>query len=131
MNFVEEFNVKAFFLFTGIVVLVCIGARLAQEFRVKQEKNHDIRIEQSRSNVKTAEEMVAKEFNTDSKHFRMTAVPGDMLNPNYWITKELVSGIEKDGEEYRIYFETKRVSVSEEGLVMYKPTGIYKTLKEE
>ncbi len=37
----------------------------------------------------------------------------------------------KDGEEYRIYFETKRVSNSEEDLVMYKPTGIYKLLKEE
>lgn len=61
----------------------------------------------------------------------MIAVPGDLLNRNYWITKELVSVIKTDGEEYRIYFETKKVSNSKGDLVMYKPTGIYKTLKEE
>ncbi|EJV74228.1 hypothetical protein IIC_04605 [Bacillus cereus VD021] len=131
MDFIEEFNAKAFFLFIGIVVLVAIGAKFAGEFREIQENNHNIRIEQSRSNVKTAEEMVAKEFNIDNKHFRMTAVPGDLLNRNYWITKELVSEIKKDGEEYRIYFETKKVINSEEDLVMYKPTGIYKIRKEE
>lgn len=131
MDFIEEFNAKAFFLFIGIVVLVAIGAKFAGEFREIQKNNHNIRIEQSRSNVKTAEEMVAKEFNIDNKHFRMTVVPGDLLNRNYWITKDLVSEIKKDGEEYRIYFETKKVINSEEDLVMYKPTGIYKIRKEE
>lgn len=127
----EKFNAKAFFIFMGIILLLCIGARFAHEFRAEQEKNHEIRIEQTGSNVKVAEEMVAKELNTDNKDFRMTAVPGDLLNRNYWITKELVSEIKKDGEEYRIYFETKRVSNSEGDLVMYKPTGIYKILKED
>jgi hypothetical protein len=63
----------------------------------------------------------------------MIAVPGDLLNRNYWITKTRVSISNKtDGEEYRIYFETKKkVSNSKGDLVMYKPTGIYKTLKEE
>ncbi len=41
-----------------------------------------------KSNVKTAEELVAKESNTDNKYFRMIAVPGDLMNRNYWITKE-------------------------------------------
>ncbi|KAB2491211.1 hypothetical protein F8158_28355 [Bacillus cereus] len=127
----EKFNAKAFFIFMGIILLLSIGARFAQEFRAEQDKNHEIRIEQSRSNVKVAEEIVAKELNIDNKNFRMTAVPGDLLNRNYWITKELISEVEKDGEEYRIYFETKRVSDSEGNLVMYKPTGIYKILKEE
>ena len=127
----EKFNAKAFFLFFGIFLLLCIGTRFAQEFRAEQEKNHEIRMELTRSNVKVAEDMVAKELNTDNKNFRMTAVPGDLLNRSYWITKELVSEIKKDGEEYRIYFETKRVSNSEGDLVMYKPTGIYKILKEE
>ncbi|EEM38070.1 hypothetical protein P4W04_03070 [Bacillus thuringiensis] len=127
----EKFNAKAFFIFTGIILLLGTGARFAQEFRAEQDKNHEIRIKQSRSNVKVAEEMVAKELNTDNEDFRMTALPGDLLNRNYWITKELVSEIEKDGEEYRIYFETKRVSDSEEDFVMYKPTGINKILKEE
>ncbi|WP_044797348.1 hypothetical protein [Bacillus cereus] len=127
----EKFNAKAFFIFMGIILLLILGARFAQEFRAEQDKNHEIRIEQSRSNVKVAEEMVAKELNIDNKNFRMTAVPGDLLNRNYWITKELISEVEKDGEEYRIYFETKRVSNSEGNLVMYKPTGIYKILKEE
>ncbi|WP_176581199.1 hypothetical protein [Bacillus thuringiensis] len=127
----EKFNAKAFFIYMGIILLLSIGARFAHEFRAEQEKNHEIRIEQTGSNVKVAEEMVAKELNTDNKDFRMTAVPGDLLNRNYWITKELVSEIKKDGEEYRIYFETKRVSNSEGDLVMYKPTGIYKILKEE
>ncbi|MEB9685144.1 hypothetical protein P4J24_25170 [Bacillus anthracis] len=81
--------------------------------------------------MKVAEEMVAKELNTDNKYFQMTAVPGDLLNRNYWITKELVSEIKTDGEEYRIYFETKKVNNSEGDFVMYKPTGIYKILKEE
>lgn len=127
----EKFNAKAFFIFTGIILLLGTGARFAQEIRAEQDKNHEIRIKQSRSNVKVAEEMVAKELNTDNEDFRMTALPGDLLNRNYWITKELVSEIEKDGEEYRIYFETKRVSDSEEDFVMYKPTGINKILKEE
>ncbi|KAA2389431.1 hypothetical protein PDQ31_18340 [Bacillus cereus] len=127
----EKFNAKAFFIYMGIILLLSIGARFAHEFRAEQEKNHEIRIEQTGSNVKVAEEMVAKELNTDNKDFRMTAVPGDLLNRNYWITKELVSEIKKDEEEYRIYFETKRVSNSEGDLVMYKPTGIYKILKEE
>ena len=127
----EKFNAKAFFIFMGIILLLCIGTRFAQEFRAEQEKNHEIRMEQTRSNVKVAEEMVAKKLNTDNEDFRMTAVPGDLLNRNYWITKELVSEMEKDGEEYRIYFETKRVSDSEEDFVMYKPTGINKILKEE
>ncbi|BCC32808.1 MULTISPECIES: hypothetical protein [Bacillus] len=127
----EKFNAKAFFIFMGIILLLCIGTRFAQEFRAEQEKNHEIRMELTRSNVKVAEDMVAKELNTDNKNFRMTAVPGDLLNRSYWITKELVSEIKKDGEEYRIYFETKRVSNSEGDLVMYKPTGIYKILKEE
>nr|WP_232483892.1 hypothetical protein [Bacillus cereus] len=127
----EKFNAKAFFIFIGIILILSIGARFAQEFRAEQEKNHEIRMELTRSNVKVAEEMVAKELNTDNKNFRMTAVPGDLLNRSYWITKELVSEIKKDGEEYRIYFETKRVSNSEGDLVMYKPTGIYKILKEE
>ncbi|MGG0359643.1 hypothetical protein ABEY57_26025 [Bacillus tropicus] len=127
----EKFNAKAFFIFMGIILLLSIGARFAHEFRVEQEKNHKIRMEQTRSNVKVAEEMVTKELNTGNKDFRMTAVPGDLLNRNYWITKELVSDIKKDEEEYRIYFETKRVSDSEGDLVMYKPTGIYKILKEE
>ncbi|MDZ3953497.1 hypothetical protein U0X36_11445 [Bacillus thuringiensis] len=126
----EKFNAKAFFIYMGIILLLSIGARFAHEFRAEQEKNHEIRIEQTGSNVKVAEEMVAKELNTDNKDFRMTAVPGDLLNRNYWITKELVSEIKKDEEEYRIYFETKRVSNSEGDLVMYKPTGIYKILKE-
>ncbi|MBJ6950474.1 hypothetical protein JG666_24735, partial [Vibrio cholerae] len=68
--------------------------------------------------MKVAEEMVAKKLNTDNKYSRMTVVPGDLLNRNYWITKELVSEIKKDGEEYRIYFETKRVSNSEGDFVM-------------
>lgn len=127
----EKFNAKAFFIFIGIILLLSIGARFAQGFRAEQDKNHVIRIEQSRSNVKVAEEMVAKELNTDNKHFQMTAVPGDLLNRNYWITKELVSEIKTDGEEYRIYFETKKVGNSEGDFVMYKPTGIYKILKEE
>ncbi|MDF9524369.1 hypothetical protein P5815_28060 [Bacillus cereus] len=127
----EKFNAKAFFIYMGIILLLSIGARFAHEFRAEQEKNHEIRIEQTGSNVKVAEEMVAKELNTDNKDFRMTAVPGDLLNRNYWITKELVSEIKKDEEEYRIYFETKRISNSEGDLVMYKPTGIYKILKEE
>lgn len=127
----EKFNAKAFFIYMGIILLLSIGARFAYEFRAEQEKNHEIRIEQTGSNVKVAEKMVAKELNTDNKDFRMTAVPGDLLNRNYWITKELVSEIKKDGEEYRIYFETKRVSNSEGDLVMYKPTGIYKILKED
>ncbi|BCD02783.1 hypothetical protein BC30048_p1292 (plasmid) [Bacillus cereus] len=127
----EKFNAKAFFIFMGIFLLLCIVARFAQGFRAEQDKNHEIRIEQSRSNVKVAEEMVAKELNTDKEDFRMTAVPGDLLNRNYWITKELVSEIKTDGEEYRIYFDTKKVSNSEGDLVMYKPTGIYKILKEE
>lgn len=125
----EKFNAKAFFIFMGIILLLCIGARFVQEFRAEQDKNHEIRIEQSRSNVKVAEEMVAKELNTDKEDFRMTAVPGDLLNRNYWITKELVSEIKTDGEEYRIYFETKKVSNSE-GLTMYEPVGIYKVEKE-
>lgn len=127
----ERFNAKAFFIFMGIILLLSIGSRFAQEFRAEQDKNHEIRIEQSRSNVKVAEEMVAKELNTDKEDFRMTAVPGDLLNRNYWITKELVSEIKTDGEEYRIYFDTKKVSNSEGDLVMYKPTSIYKVLKEE
>ncbi|OTY56382.1 hypothetical protein [Bacillus thuringiensis] len=127
----EKFNAKAFFIFMGIILLLCIGVRFAQEFRAEQEKNHEIRMEQTRSNVKVAEEMVAKKLNTDNKYSRMTAVPGDLLNRNYWITKELVSEIKKDGEEYRIYFETKKVSNSEGDFVMYKPTGINKILKEE
>jgi hypothetical protein len=128
----EKFNAKAFFIFMGIILLLCIGTRFAQEFRAEQEKNHEIRMELTRSNVKVAEDMVAKKLNTDNKNFRgMTAVPGDLLNRSYWITKELVSEKKKDGEEYRIYFETKRVSNSEGDLVMYKPTGIYKILKEE
>jgi hypothetical protein len=127
----EKFNAKAFFIFMGIILLLCIGTRFAQEFRAEQEKNHEIRMELTRSNVKVAEDMVGKELNTDNKNFRMTAVPGDLLNRSYWITKELVSEKKKDGEEYRIYFETKRVSNSEGDLVMYKPTGIYKILKEE
>ncbi|HHB1656015.1 TPA: hypothetical protein ACOQ0H_005283 [Bacillus cereus] len=127
----EKFNAKAFFIFMGIILLLSIGARFAHEFRVEQEKNHKIRMEQTRSNVKVAEEMVTKELNTGIKDFRMTAVPGDLLNRNYWITKELVSDIKKDGEEYRIYFETKKVSNSEGNFVMYKPTGINKILKEE
>lgn len=85
----EKFNAKAFFIYMGIILLLCIGARFAQGFRAEQDKNHEIRMEQTRSNVKIAEEMVAKEFNTDNTHFRMTAVPGDLLNQNYWITKEL------------------------------------------
>lgn len=60
----------------------------------------------------------------------MTAVPGDLLNQNYWISKELVAEIEKDGEEYRIYFKTNRVSENSEGLKMYKPASIYKIIKE-
>ncbi|EEK75567.1 hypothetical protein LI958_27630 [Bacillus cereus] len=127
----EKFNAKAFFIFIGIILILSIGARFAQEFRAEQDKNHEIRMEQTRSNVKVAEEMVAKKLNTDNKYSRMTAVPGDLLNRNYWITKELVSEIKKDGEEYRIYFETKRVSNSEGDFVMYKPTGINKILKEE
>lgn len=127
----EKFNAKAFFIFMGIILLLIIGARFAHEFRVEQEKNHKIRMEQTRSNVKVAEEMVTKELNTGNKDFRMTAVPGDLLNRNYWINKELVSEIKKDGEEYRIYFETKKVSNSEGDFVMYKPTGINKILKEE
>jgi putative component of toxin-antitoxin plasmid stabilization module len=128
----EKFNAKAFFIFMGIILLLCIGARFAQEFSAEQEKNHEIRMELTRSNVKVAEDMVAKELNTDIKNFRMTAVPGDLLNRSYWITKELVSEIKKkDGEEYRIYFEKKRVRNSEGVFVMYKPTGIYKILKEE
>ncbi|MED1640893.1 hypothetical protein P4V01_28895 [Bacillus thuringiensis] len=127
----EKFNAKAFFIYMGIILLLCIGTRFAQEFRAEQEKNHEIRMEQTRSNVKVAEEMVAKKLNTDNKYSGMTAVPGDLLNRNYWITKELVSEIKKDGEEYRIYFETKRVSNSEGDFVMYKPTGINKILKEE
>ncbi|PEV57390.1 hypothetical protein CN422_17760 [Bacillus cereus] len=127
----EKFNAKAFFIFIGIILLLIISARFAQEFRAKQDKNHEIRIEQSRSNVKVAEEMAAKELNTDDEDFRMTAVPGDLLNRNYWITKELISEIKTDGKEYRIYFETKKVSNSEGDLIMYKPTGIYKILKEE
>ncbi|AJI09095.1 hypothetical protein [Bacillus cereus] len=125
----ERFNAKAFFIFMGIILLLSIGSRFAQEFRAEQDKNHEIRIEQSRSNVKVAEEMVVKELNTDNKYFRMTAVPGDLLNRNYWITKELVSEIKTDGDEYRIYFETKKVSNSE-GLTMYEPVGIYKVEKE-
>lgn len=94
----EKFNAKAFFIFMGIILLLCIGARFAQEFSAEQEKNHEIRMELTRSNVKVAEDMVAKELNTDNKNFRMTAVPGDLLNRSYWITKELVSEIKKMGK---------------------------------
>ncbi|MEC2926544.1 hypothetical protein ABEX48_26280 [Bacillus tropicus] len=61
----------------------------------------------------------------------MTAVPGDLLNRNYWITKELVSEIKTDGKNTESTLKQKKVSNSEGDLVMYKPTGIYKILKEE
>lgn len=60
----------------------------------------------------------------------MIAVPGDLLNRNYWITKELVSVIKQMGKN-TVSTLKQKVSNSKGDLVMYKPTGIYKTLKEE
>lgn len=107
----EKFNAKAFFIFIGIILILSIGARFAQEFRAEQDKNHEIRMEQTRSNVKVAEEMVAKKLNTDNKYSRMTAVPGDLLNRNYWITKELVSEIKKMGKNTESTLKQKESAI--------------------
>ncbi len=44
----------------------------------------------------------------------MTAVPGDLLNRNYWITKELVSEIKTDGKNTASTLKQKKLAIVKE-----------------
>ncbi|ACJ82705.1 hypothetical protein DJ87_5441 [Bacillus cereus] len=41
----------------------------------------------------------------------MTAVPGDLLNRNYWITKELVSEIKTHGKNTESTLKQKKLAI--------------------
>lgn len=122
---------KRFSIWLGIVAVWVVCTLYVHEFRDKQDYKHSVKIEQTKSNVKIAEELVAKKFNTNKEGFRLTTVPGDLLNPSYWKSKDSVSKVEKDGEEYTVYFETKRVNSSGEELEFYEPIGVSKIIKTE
>ncbi|MGA4465924.1 hypothetical protein ACPA2L_25290 [Bacillus bombysepticus] len=128
---VEDFNVKAFFLFIGIGVVLAVCSGFLHDWNVKRDYQHTIIIEQSRKNKKIAEEIIAKELNVDNEHFQMTAVPINILNRSYWKNKDLVSEVDKDGKGYTIYFETKIVRSIDNEIEMYEPVGISKIVKKE
>ncbi|MGA4465923.1 hypothetical protein ACPA2L_25285 [Bacillus bombysepticus] len=131
----------------GITVMIIFIALMFTLYKLyvsssaEKEKLNAMKIEQARNNVEIAEEMVAKELNTDSKYFRMISksegIGGlydqylDVNTKAYWIDQELKVKVHVDKKSYVIHFETKRVSSNEEDLEMYKPIGIYKILREE
>lgn len=121
-------------LVTGFVVYtgLCLIDYLNKEYAIK--------IEQTRANVKIAEEMVEKELNTNSKYFQMINRTndesdfsyGDYLDSNtdsYWIDEKLKSEVQLEGDSYIVTFETKRVDPKNEGIEMYEPVKINKIIK--
>ncbi|MDX5828888.1 hypothetical protein SIM54_22690 [Bacillus cereus group sp. BfR-BA-02147] len=123
-------------LVTGFVVYtgLCLNDYLNKEYAIK--------IEQTRANVRIAEEMVEKELNTNSKYFQMINRTnnesdlsyGDYLDSNtdsYWIDEKLKSEVQLEGDSYIVTFETKRVDPKNEELEMYEPVKINKIIKEK
>lgn len=136
---------KDYVINIALTIICIVGMvtlyRMFEDSSLRKEKINAIKIEQARNNVKIAEEMVAKELNTDSKYFRMISKSGVIFksydqyldaNTNaYWVDQKLKAQVKVDKESYIVHFETKRISNNEDNLEMYKPTGIYKVLKEE
>lgn len=114
----------------------------------KSKKVAAIKIEQSKENIKIAEEMVAKELNTSSKYFKMINGSSDFFSSGreldsntgtlgifgiadfeYWMDQDLKAEVQLDGKSYMITFETKRVDTKNEEIEMYEPVKVNKIIK--